>query len=244
MKIHNPNQSPPGTLAGLVGTVVVHAAAVAFLLTAVKPTRASPPSYAVDLVAAPAMTKQRLAREALPTPPPEEKPAPTPAKPAPPQKEKPAPVAPKPPKPVKTAPAPAPKPPPAETEREPSPRTAAPVAPAPGETPSTGSDIATIKTPGLAFPFPEYLRNIVTQVYQRWDRTSAKQNNFAEISFLILRDGSVRDIRFVTRSGSFAFDIDAQGAIEAAGNSQAFGQLPDGWEADVLPVSFYFQPTR
>lgn len=244
MKIHNPAQSPPGTLAGLLGTVVVHAAAVLFLLTAVKPTRASPPSYAVDLVAAPAPTKQRLAREALPTPPPEEKPAPTPPKPAPPQKEKPAPVVPKPPKPVKTAPAPAPKPPPTEAEREPSPRTAAPVAPAPGETPSTGSDVATIKTPGLAFPYPEYLRNIVTQIYQRWDRAAAKQSNFAEISFLILRDGSVRDIRFVTRSGSFAFDIDAQGAIEAAGNSRAFGQLPDGWETDVLPVSFYFKPTR
>ncbi|HEV2083658.1 MAG TPA: TonB C-terminal domain-containing protein [Gemmatimonadales bacterium] len=243
MRIHEPSQTP-GRVAGLVGTVVVHAGAVLFLVAAVKPTRASPPSYAVELVAAPAPTTKRLAREALPTPPPEEKPAPTPPKPAPPQKDKPAPVTPKPPKPVKTTPTPAPKPPPTETEREPAPRTAAAVAPVPGETPSTGTDVATIKTPGLAFPYPEYLRNIVTQVYQRWDRASAKQNSFAEISFLILRDGSVRDIRFVTRSGSFAFDLDAQGAIEAAGNTQAFGQLPDGWEADVLPVSFYFQPTR
>jgi protein TonB len=243
VRIRQPGQTP-GRVAGLVGTLVVHAAAVLFLVAAVKPTRASPPSYAVDLVAAPAPTTKRLAREALPTPPPEEKPAPPPPKPAPPQVDKPAPVTPKPPKPVKTTPAPAPKPPPEETEREPAPRTAAPVAPAPGETPSTGTDVATIKTPGLAFPFPEYLRNIVTQVYQRWDRASAKQSNFAEISFLILRDGSVRDIHFVTRSGSFAFDIDAQGAIEAAGNSKAFGQLPDGWEADVLPVSFYFKPTR
>jgi outer membrane biosynthesis protein TonB len=84
----------------------------------------------------------------------------------------------------------------------------------------------------------------VTQVYQRWDRGSAKQRSFAEISFLILRDGSVRDIHFVTRSGSFAFDLDAQGAIEAAGNTRAFGPLPDGWDADVLPVSFYFKPTQ
>jgi protein TonB len=244
VKIHKPHPVPQGTVAGLVGTIVVHAGAVFFLVAAVKPARPSPPSYAVDLVAAPApTTKQRLAREALPTPPPEEKPAPTPPKPAPP-KDKPAPVTPKAAKPVKTAPAPSPKPPPVESEREPAPQTAAPVAPAPGETPSTGTDVATIKTPGLAFPYPEYLRNIVTQVYQRWDRASAKQSNFAEISFLILRDGSVRDIRFVTRSGSFAFDIDAQGAIEAAGNSQAFGQLPDGWEADVLPVSFYFKPSR
>jgi protein TonB len=243
VRIDEPSQTP-GRVAGLVGTVVVHAGAVLFLMAAVKPTRASPPSYAVELVAAPAPTTKRLAREALPTPPPEEKPAPTPPKPAPPQKDKPAPVTPKPPKPAKTTPTPAPKPPPTESEREPAPRTAASVAPVPGETPSTGTDVATIKTPGLAFPYPEYLRNIVTQVYQRWDRASAKQNSFAEISFLILRDGSVRDIRFVTRSGSFAFDLDAQGAIEAAGNTQAFGQLPDGWEADVLPVSFYFKPTR
>jgi protein TonB len=116
------------------------------------------------------------------------------------------------------------------------------VAPAPGEAPSTGADVATIKTPGLQFPFPEYLRNIVTQVYRNWDRESARQNSFAEISFLILRDGSVRDIHFVTRSGSFSFDLGAQGAIEAAGNSRSFGELPDGWDADVLPVSFYFKP--
>jgi protein TonB len=104
--------------------------------------------------------------------------------------------------------------------------------------------VATIKTPGLAFPYPEYLRNIVTQVYQRWDRGTANQRNFAEISFMILKDGSVRDIHFVTRSGSFAFDLNAQGAIEAAGNNRAFGPLPDGWDADVLPVSFYFKPTQ
>lgn len=243
MKMHTAAREPPGRAVGLLGTLVVHAAAVGFLVATVKPSKASPPSYAVNLIAAPAPSTKRLAREALPTPPPEEKPAPTPPKPTP-VKEKPAPVAPKPPKPAPVTPAAAPTPAPTETEREPSPKTAAPVAPAPGEAPSTGSDVATIKTPGLAFPYPEYLRNIVTQVYQRWDRGSAKQNSFAEISFLILRDGSVRDIRFVTRSGSFAFDLDAQGAIEAAGNSRSFGELPDGWETDVLPVSFYFKPTR
>jgi periplasmic protein TonB len=219
---------PPGTAIGLIGTVLVHAGVVAAALTGVTAAKAVPPSYAVELVAAPAPSpKQRLAREAVPTPP----------------EEKPAPVKPPPkPKTVKTPPAPAPKPPPTETQREPPPKTAAPVAPAPGETPSTGADVATIKTPGLQFPFPEYLRNIVTQVYRNWDRESARENSFAEISFLILRDGTVRDIRFVTRSGSFSFDLGAQGAIEAAGNAGSFGPLPDGWDADVLPVSFYFKP--
>jgi len=243
VKLRIADQAMPGRAAGLFGTIAVHAAVVALLFTTARASKASPPSYAVDLVAAPAPTTKRLAREALPSPPPEEKPPPVAAKTPPAAVDKPAPVTPKPAKPKPTPPTPKP-PAPAEPNREPSPRTAAPATPAPGETPSTGSDVATIKTPGLAFPFPEYLRNIVTQVYQRWDRASAKQSNFAEISFLILRDGSVRDIHFVTRSGSFAFDLDAQGAVEAAGNSQAFGPLPDGWEADVLPVSFYFKPTR
>ena len=222
-------RGPPGRAVGMAGTILVHAAAISFLFTTVRPSKASPPSYAVELVAAPAPTQKRLAREALPTPPPEEKPAPV--KP--------------PPKPAKAPAPPKPKPaPPSEERKEPPPKTAAEATPAPGETPSTGSDVATIKTPGLAFPYPEYLRNIVTQIYQRWDRGSAKQRSFAEISFLILRDGSVRDIHFVTRSGSFAFDLNAQGAVEAAGNSHAFGPLPDGWVADVLPVSFYFKPTQ
>ncbi len=215
-------------LAGAIGTILVHAGAAAFLFSQVRTSTATPPVYAVNLVAAPAPTqKKRLATEATPRP----------------QQEKPAPVKPKPTPPPKTPPKPEPKPPaPTEPDVEAPPPTAAPATPAEGETPSTGADAVTIKTPGLEFPFPEYLRNIVNQVYQRWDRDGARQNSFAEISFLIRRDGSVHDIRFVTRSGSFAFDLGAQGAIEAAGNSFAFGPLPDGWEADVLPVSFYFKP--
>jgi outer membrane biosynthesis protein TonB len=219
---------PRSKLAGGIGTVVVHAAAALFLVSQVRTTTATPPVYAVNLVAAPAPTqKKRIAREALPTPP----------------QPKPAPVKPSPKPPPKAPPKPEPKPPaPTEPDREaPAPVTGdAPLAE--GETPSTGTDAVTIKTPGLEFPFPEYLRNIVNQVYLRWDRDDARRNNFAEISFLIRRDGTVHDIRFVTRSGSFAFDLSAQGAIEAAGNSLAFGPLPDGWEADVLPVSFYFKP--
>ena len=215
-------------LAGGIGTVAVHAAAALFLFSQVRSSAATTPVYAVNLVAAPAPTeRKRIAREAVPTPP----------------QEKPAPVKPKPTPPPKTPPKPEPKPPaPTEPDREPPPPTAAPVTPAEGETPSTGTDAVTIKTPGLEFPFPEYLRNIVNQIYQRWDREGARQNSFAEISFLIRRDGTVHDIRFVTRSGSFSFDLGAQGAVEAAGNALAFGPLPDGWEADVLPVSFYFKP--
>ena len=217
----------PGKSVGMVGTVLVHAAFAGFLFSQVKASTTGPQVYKVDLVAAPAPTeKKRVATEATPRPP-VEKPAPVKPKPTPPPK-KPAP--------------PQPKPPPTTTSSEPTPPTQAPVKPIEGETPSTGTDVATVKTPGLDFPYPEYLRNIVSEVYQRWDRQDARQNSFAEVSFLILRDGSIRDVRFVTRSGSFAFDLSAQGAIEAAGNAGAFGPLPDGWDSDVLPVSFYFKP--
>jgi periplasmic protein TonB len=230
VNLRSERRRPPGTAAGLIGTVLVHGGVVALAVTQVKPAKAGPPTYAVELVAAPAPTeKKRLAREAVPTPPPEEKPAPV----------KPPPK----PKPAKAPAKPEPKPPPTEEKHEAPPKTSAPVTPAEGETPNTGADVATIKTPGLQFPYPEYLRNIVTQVYRNWDRQATGQSNFAEISFMILRDGSVRDIRFITRSGSFSFDLSAQGAIEAAGNARSFGPLPDGWDADVLPVSFYFKPT-
>ena len=87
---------PPGTTVGLAGTVLVHAAAATFAFTQVKTVKAGPPTYAVELVAAPAAApKQRLAREAVPTPPPEEKPAPVKPPPKPKPTKAPAPPEPK-----------------------------------------------------------------------------------------------------------------------------------------------------
>ena len=94
---------PPGKTAGMIGTVLVHAAAATFLFSQARSGPPSPPVYAVELLAAPAPApRQRLAREAVPTPPPPEKPAPV--KPQP--------------KPAKTAPVPEPKRP-APTETQP-----------------------------------------------------------------------------------------------------------------------------
>lgn len=250
---------PRGMTAGVLGTILVHGAVLGLLIGAVRPPRMLPPAYAVELVAAPRPTpKKRLAPEALPTPPAPSPPASTPEsktkKPAPvkapPKKTvpkpstKPAPPVPTPEPEPTPPPEAAPKPaetPPAAEEREAPAETRSETAPLPNETPSTGTDVANVKTPGLDFPFPEYLRNVVSQVYRRWDRPVTERNRYAEISFFVLRDGSVRDIRFAKSSGNFSFDLDAQGAIEAAGNARAFGPLPEGYEADVLPVTFYFR---
>ncbi|MEO8636255.1 MAG: TonB C-terminal domain-containing protein [Gemmatimonadales bacterium] len=212
--------------AGLTGTVVIHATAGLLLWATVRPIEVGPQVYAVELVAAPAPAPAvKPAPEAVPRPPAAE---PAPNKPDP-----------KPPAPTPKPPAPTPKP---QAKTEPTPRSTPRSTPLPGETPSTGTDAVSVSLPGLAFPYPEYLRTIVQEVYRRWERPGGNAALRAEVSFLIQRDGSVHEIRLVRPSGNFSFDLSAQGAIEAAGASRAFGALPDGWQGDVLPVSFYFTP--
>ncbi len=229
-----------GGVVGAVGTVAVHGVVLVVALVGARPARPMPPVYAVELVAAPAAVAAPTAPVA--TAPPSATPARAVSK-TPPPKASPRPAVPiKKAEPVRTPPRPTPAPPNpgAQTART---TTTAPVAPAKGETPSSGTDAVTVKTPGLTFAYPEYLRNIVAQIYRRWERPQGGTRR-AEVFFMILRDGSVRDIRFITPSGDFTFDLGAQGAIEDAANNHAFGPLPDGYPQDVLPVSFYFEPGR
>lgn len=207
--------------------MAVHGLAVVFVILAANRARAvTPPTYAVRLVAAPDATPdQRKTPDVI------QREAATPPTPAPPTK-KPAPT-----------PKPAPAPPPnADTKpREAAPKTA-PVQRIPGEAPSTGHDVATVSTEGQEFPYPEYLQNIVSQVLRRWQRSD--QQLEAEVSFFVHKDGSVTGLQFTKRSGNFAFDLEAEGAVESAAQTKAFGPLPDGWNSDVLFVRFYFAGVR
>ena len=108
-----------------------------------------------------------------------------------------------------------------------------------GTTGGTGTDVANIRIEGIVFPFPGYLENIVRQIALRF-RPPRGPALKAEVMFLIRRDGSVDGFRFIQRSGSFTFDLEAQGAVESA--AQAFGPLPSGFSDDVLPVLFSFDP--
>jgi protein TonB len=110
-----------------------------------------------------------------------------------------------------------------------------------GEVGGTGTDVATVRTEGIEFPFPGYVQNIVRQVSLNFkpDNPGALK---AEVFFFIRRDGSVTGFRFITSSGNFAFDLEAQGAVEAAG--RAFGPLPSGFSDEILPVTFSFDPAR
>ena len=209
----------------LAGTVIVHGLAGAFLfVSGAHALTPAPPTYKVRLVAAPAPDPTaRRAPDAV------DRPAETPA---------PAPVTRKP-VPRSTVARAAPPPDPGKP-KEAAPRTTPKVEPAAGEKPSTGDDVATVSTEGIDFPFPEYIQNVVSQVRRRWQRPEQSLALESEVSFFVQRDGSVSDLRFVRRSGNFAFDLEAQGAVEEAGRLRAFGALPAGWASDVLFVRFYF----
>jgi outer membrane biosynthesis protein TonB len=214
---------------GVAGTAVVHGAALFFLLASAGGARTAPPTYRVRLIAAPEVgQEQRKAPEAV------QREAAPPVPPAPARK----------PPPRSTVSKAAPPPVADARQREAAPRTTPKAQPLPGERPSTGSDVATVSTEGIEFPFPEYLQNIVSQILRRWQRPPQSTPLEAEVSFFVHRDGSVTDLQFIRRSGNFAFDLEAQGAVEEAGRFKAFGALPDGWPSDVLFVRFYFSGRR
>ena len=110
-----------------------------------------------------------------------------------------------------------------------------------GPTGGTGTDVANVSVDGIAFPYPGYLENIVRQIALRFKPRRADALT-SEVLFLIRRDGTMTGFAFRKRSGSYEFDLEAQGAVEAAARSASFGALPDGFRDDVLTVIFSFDP--
>lgn len=197
------------------------------------PTEALPPIYKVNIVAAP--PGPRAIGEVKPEPeaaPPVAPPAVTPP-PSAPSREPAVPL-------TKVTPRKS------AARRTPLEPVARPVPPRPapraggGPIGGKGTDVATVQTEGIDFPFPGYLNNIVRQIALRFNPSDAASGLRAEVRFVIRRDGSVIGIGFVTRSGNYAFDLEAQGAVEAAASQ--FGALPEGFRDDALPVVFSFDP--
>jgi periplasmic protein TonB len=224
-------------LAGPIGaSALLHVGVVSLLLllTAKAPV-ASPPIYKVDIVAAP--PGKRAIGIVPPTPVPPAPPLTTP----PPAAHDVAPTAPTPPAHKQPVP-PAAKATPMQAP--PKAKPAAPQTPLPkaggGPTGGAGADVATVHIEGIDFPFPGYLENIVRQVALNFSPPDPSAQLRADVAFLIRRDGTVFGFKFVSRSGDYSFDLEAQGAIEKAAGS--FGPLPDGFHDDVLPVVFSFDP--
>lgn len=220
-------------LGGALGaSALLHAALIALVLWTMRPGPVVklPPIYKVNIIAAPPGPRSIGQVSQAPEP---AKPTPEPPK----MRETPQP---EPAAPVKNAPAPTPR----ATPTPPSAKKA--VAPSKvaqahgGPTGGKGTDVATVQTGGIDFPFPGYLNNIVRQIALNFHPSNPNTPLTAVVSFLIHRDGSVSNFKFVTKSGAYAFDLEAQGAVERA--SSAFGALPDGFHDDVLPVVFSFDP--
>ncbi|MFA6168717.1 MAG: TonB C-terminal domain-containing protein, partial [Gemmatimonadaceae bacterium] len=89
--------------------------------------------------------------------------------------------------------------------------------------------------------FPGHLQNIVRQVRLNFAPTD-KSIRTAEVFFFIRRDGSMAGFRFLQRSGSYSFDLECEGAVEAAAATKSWGPLPAQFMDDVLPVIFRFDP--
>lgn len=214
-------------------SAAVHLALVAFLLFAARGSRPRGEVYSVNLIAAPAGPRQ--VGIVSPSQPKTEPDAPLPKRA---QERQPKEATP-----VKQQPAPR-----RATSRAtqvPDAKSARFDTPAPkaggGETGGKGTDVANVSTAGKEFPFPGYLHNIITQIALRFDPRQ-KQMLSAEVQFVIRRDGSVFGISVVKGSGSYGFDLEAKGAVEAAGAARAFGPLPDGFSDDALTIIFTFDP--
>ena len=212
-----------GRTSALVGTVLLHAAWVIVLFWAGSRLALPAPAqvYRVDLVAPPSPPTRQVTRPAAERraekPPPKEEPAPK-AK-------------------VKEQPAAAP----VEVEAKPEEEAKPPESKKTLEPPNAEE---TIRLEGAPFPYPEYVNNLVVQVKRRWRQPAGAQRLIAEISFTIHKDGRVTDIEWARRSGNFAFDLEARGAVETAARQQAFGPLPEGYPSDQLRVVFLFDPAK
>jgi protein TonB len=221
-----------GGLTGSLGaSAVAHLAIIGLALWAWRPGPpvVLPPIYKVNIVAAPPGPRAIGEVTSAPAP---VKPAPTPPK----IRETPKAV---PAAPSKATAEPTKRATPVEGKPQPKKAAATPKAGG-GPVGGRGTDVATVQTAGIDFPFPGYLNNIVRQIAVNFRVKNPNSPLSAVVSFLIHRDGSVTDVKFVTHSGVYSFDLEAQGAIERA--SSSFGPLPDGFRDDVLPVVFSFDP--
>ncbi len=236
-----PEPAARGLATGVLISSLLHAAVViaAWVWAGGHPP-ARPPVYRVELIGAPAGTRQVgvVSPTAATTP---TAPAPAPA-----GAER-VPSGPLAPSTVKAPPRATPKATPALTRAKTAgaagattAATATPPKAGSGRDGGTGADVRNLRTEGIAFPYPGYLNNIMRQITVAYTPRRVAATLRTEVKFLIRRDGSVADIEVVRSSGDRLFDLEAQGTVESVGASRRFGPLPSGWSDDVLVVYFTF----
>ncbi|MBM4184001.1 MAG: TonB C-terminal domain-containing protein [Gemmatimonadetes bacterium] len=137
-------------------------------------------------------------------------------------------------------PEPRPAPPTPEPQPSADPRPAAGPEPTTEPQPTRTGEGIDVSMKGLHRDYPDYYNNIILQIQRcfRWRDGGSWE---AVVYFSIQRDGSVRDLRFVNRSGNASFDFEAMGAVECAGQGR-LGPLPEDLPYESQPVNFQFRP--
>ena len=116
-----------------------------------------------------------------------------------------------------------------------------PTSPNPDPDVETPGEDLNVRLEGLRRDYPVYYENIIRQM-QRCFRWRGEEDLRAKVYFVINRDGSVSEVDILESSRSIAFDIEAMGAAECAGDRGRLGPLPEALLFDRLPVSFTFSP--
>ena len=93
--------------------------------------------------------------------------------------------------------------------------------------------------------FGWYAELIRQKVAEHWRQDevspSVKSSNPAIVTFVIQRDGTVKNIQLAKASGVSALDYSAQRAIQEAG---PFPKLPDQFDKDSAAIEFWFELKR
>ena len=234
-----PTRQPPRQSVGkgpVIGSATVHSVAIflAWWTSAVPTQMADFVAFEIELISPPAAELGERT-----TPPPEELVIERPTDPVPePQEETPPAVI--------EEEAPADEPPTPEATVAP-PDVALVDDPEPPTSPNPDPDVETpgedlnVRLEGLRRDYPVYYENIIRQM-QRCFRWRGEEDLTAKVYFVINRDGSVSEVDILESSRSIAFDIEAMGAAECAGDRGRLGPLPEALPFDRLPVSFTFSP--
>lgn len=116
----------------------------------------------------------------------------------------------------------------------------APRAPAVGtttaEVPIGGSGVTGLE--GGDFPYTLYLQGMQRRIGTNWFRPQVAPGTSATISFRILRDGTIGEVRVETSSGNGTFD---RAALSAVRSSSPMNPLPFAYNGTYLGVHLTFR---
>jgi TonB family protein len=130
-------------------------------------------------------------------------------------------------------------------------RKATPAAAASGFSSGTGTTPGIPGIPGLEFgpgvpggtdPYGDlYLAGIQRKIWMIWvQQLRSEARSSAVVSFTILKDGSVTDVRLVQSSGVTLIDLAAQRSVVTAA---PFSPLPERYGTNQFPIQAIFKPS-